>query len=143
MIMYTGHSCSHCGQSLVNKKTVLNDRWMTALCQCGISNALFQNDFNKLYEQIELLKQHCSTADMLPSGKRYECQQCEYATESFRAIDNVPAKAHLCKYCYGMVPEDIQKHYKFVDTPELKPSVSSFRNAWTLVYGRTRIVGQP
>lgn len=38
-----------------------------------------------------------------------ECQRCQFATERYRAMDNVPKFAHLCRACWE---EDIHKtHY--------------------------------
>lgn len=50
----------------------------------------------------------------------YECRRCQYATERYRAMDNVPKFAHLCRACWE---EDIHKaHYIGVMPPPATPS---------------------
>ena len=44
-------------------------------------------------------------------GPVYTCSACNLAAESFRAIDNVPNHAHLCKECARLLPEPIMAHY--------------------------------
>jgi len=48
------------------------------------------------------------------TGGRYECSACNIAAESFRAIDNVPNHAHLCKECARLLPEPIMAHYAYL-----------------------------
>ena len=60
--------------------------------------------------------------DRRPRRPGYTCSACNIAAESFRAIDNVPNHAHLCKECARLLPEPIMAHYFRIETkvPDIK-----------------------
>lgn len=107
-------NCLLCKSSLVNVDTVLYPITLMAVCGCGHTHKLPYSDFYCLTKDIHTLAFSgvFSDSSKIEPVKRYDCGQCEYATESYRAINNFPTKVHLCRYCYNLVSEDMQTHYK-------------------------------
>lgn len=54
--------------------------------------------------------------DYVDPSRRYTCGQCNNARESFRARDNVPVRAHLCRECARLCePAFVDAHYVDLD----------------------------